>query len=73
MEHTTQTIALRPYKLKELINIYGVSRRTLLGWISKYQDEIGERTGHYYTIAQVKIIFERLSVPSDMITKNTPD
>ena len=54
---------VRPYKLKELINLYGVSRRTLLKWLKYYENEIGVRDGHYYNITQVRKISQYLSLP----------
>lgn len=63
----TNTIKIRPYKLKELFHIYGVSRRTFLKWIKPFEKEIGKRDGHYYKVPQVKIIFEKLSLPADAV------
>ena len=56
-------IHLKPYKLTELCAIYEVSKPTLRKWISELK-ELGKRNGHYYSIAQVKIIFDNLLLPS---------
>ena len=54
---------IRAYSLKELAIIYGISRKTFKRWIIPFFDEIGERQGRYYNVAQVKIIFNKLGVP----------
>jgi hypothetical protein len=59
-----QVIEIKRYKLRELAAIYKVSRKTFRGWLDKFRDELGEREGHYYSIAQVKLIFEKLELPS---------
>lgn len=59
-------IQLRPYKLAELSGIYGVSKPTLRKWIAELK-ELGKRIGHFYSIPQVKIIFENLLLPSFIV------
>jgi transposase len=54
---------IRPYTLKELASLYHVSKETFRGWLSKFKDEIGERDGRIYSIAQVEIIAKRLGWP----------
>lgn len=60
----TKVIEIKPYTLQELANLYGVSKPTFRKWIKPFEKEIGKRNGHYYTIAQVRIIFDKLSLPS---------
>jgi uncharacterized protein YjcR len=60
---TTNENLIKPYGMKELADIYGVSTITLRTWILRHQDAIGDRMGKYYTTLQVKIIFERLGEP----------
>lgn len=57
-------ISLRPYNLKELAALYGISRRTLLKWLRPFEQIIGKRIGYYYTIPQVRAIFDCLDFPS---------
>lgn len=57
-------IALRPYNTKELAALYGVCTKTFRRWIKPFKQELGPRMGSYYSIAQVKIIFARLLLPS---------
>jgi hypothetical protein len=55
---------IKPYKLKELADLYFVSKQTFIKWLAPFKDRIGERKGHFYTVEQVKIIFTCLGVPS---------
>jgi hypothetical protein len=56
-------IELRPYNLKELAHLYKVDNRTFKKWVSLFKDKLGERQGNFYTIPQVKIIFQHLGLP----------
>ncbi|HSY76629.1 MAG TPA: MerR family transcriptional regulator [Bacteroidia bacterium] len=57
-------IALKPYTLKELSELYGVDWRTLKSWLQPFLAEIGEKKGRYYQIPQVRVIFKKLDLPS---------
>ncbi len=57
-------IQVRPYTLKELSGLYGVTKPTIRKWIEPFKELIGERTGNYYNITQVRIIFEKLWYPA---------
>lgn len=61
---TNNTIQLKAYSTGELAKLYGVSWRTLKKWIAPFEAEIGERRGRFYTITQVRIIFDKLSLPA---------
>ncbi len=54
---------LRAYTPKEMRNLYGVSSHIFKKWIEDFQDDIGELKANSYTIAQVKIITDKLGVP----------
>jgi hypothetical protein len=58
---------LRAYRPSQLCSMYEVSRKTFLKWVTPFQNEIGERNGHFYTINQVQIIIEKLGIPGKMI------
>jgi hypothetical protein len=60
MEHA---IPLRAYSYKELTALYGVSQRTLKTWLAPFTAEIGEKHSRYFTVRQVRIIFNRLGLP----------
>jgi transposase len=60
-------IQLKPYTVLELAKLYGVSDRTMKKWIKPFEKEIGKKIGYFYTIAQVKIIFEKLGMPGEFI------
>lgn len=57
-------VPLKPYTLKELAQLYKVDKRTLLRWVKELKQDLGKRKGYYYSIAQVKIIFSELLLPS---------
>jgi transposase-like protein len=60
---------IKAYSTKELAGIYGVCDKTFKKWIKPFQQEIGQRQGRYYNVAQVTIIFSKLGVPSKIIQK----
>ncbi|HEV8283830.1 MAG TPA: hypothetical protein VGQ09_05955 [Chitinophagaceae bacterium] len=60
------TIQLRPYSMAELARLYCVCDRTFKKWIAPFAEEIGLKPGRYYTISQVKIIFEKLGLPGEI-------
>lgn len=64
-EHTV--IQLKAYSPGELANLYEVNIRTLNRWLEPHQQEIGERRGRYYTVAQVETIFTKLGYPISML------
>ena len=57
---------VKPYTQTELAIIYGVCRKTIKRWIEELKDETGPKKGRYYSIKQVKIIFENLNIPYTM-------
>jgi hypothetical protein len=63
-KNENSTVAIRPYKLKELAAMYGVDRKTFRKWLTPFLEKIGNREGHFYTISQVKIILEAIGYPS---------
>jgi hypothetical protein len=57
---------IKPYSVKDLAGIYGVCDKTFKKWLRPFITAIGEKNGRYYSVAQVKIIFEKLGVPCRM-------
>ncbi len=47
----------------ELSRIYGVDFRTFKKWIVPFQESVGIRNGRYYSVAQVRKIFDFLGTP----------
>jgi hypothetical protein len=66
MKKKPNTIEIKPYNIKELCSIYGVSYRTMVLWIEAHKEAVGEKVGRYYTALQVEIIFEKLGLPSQV-------
>jgi len=61
---TTNKNEIRHYSTRELSAFYGVCDKTLLKWMKPFASDIGPKQGRYYTVAQVKIIFEKLGAPA---------
>jgi hypothetical protein len=66
MEYINEMIELKAYSTKELSVIYGVCDKTMHKWMKPFHEEIGKKVGRYYTVAQVRVIFERLGMPGVM-------
>ena len=63
-------IEIRPYKNKELRSMYGMDENPK-AWkrlLDQHKEAIGERKGQFYTIHQVKIIFQKCGVPGMFLT-----
>ena len=67
--HKTNSIMsaseIKPQTTKELAQAYGVSNRTMIKWLTPFQDRIGQRMGHTYTPKQVSVIYEALGLPTN--------
>lgn len=67
MERTNDTqIKLKAYSITELARIYEVDPRTLKKWLKPFEEQIGEKQGRYFQIPQVKIIFKKLDLPTNI-------
>ncbi len=54
---------IKPYTHKELSGLYGVCKQTFTKWLMPFQEKIGNRQGNFYSVEQVKIIFDSLGIP----------
>lgn len=63
MEQPIKLVPIKCYTHQDLMNHYGVSWPTLLKWIKPFEKLLGEKVGHFYTVKQVRIIFEKLGHP----------
>jgi hypothetical protein len=61
--NTASVNTVKAYTTTELAALYQVSTKTFRTWLKQYAKEIGERESRYFTVLQVKIIFERLGEP----------
>lgn len=55
-------VQIQPYTAMQLAQLYGISKKTMYGWIKRVPD-LGERMGKILTIAQVKKIFSHIGTP----------
>lgn len=60
---TTNEHLIRPYTVKELAALYGVSTKTLRTWMAPHKEAVGARVSRYFTALQIQIIFDRLGLP----------
>ena len=63
MKNDIEVVDIQPYSVKDFARIYKVSRKTVRRWIKPFENDVGERNGHYYNVCQVKTIFEKLGLP----------
>lgn len=68
MDTPSLSFSIQPYSSKRLAEFYGVHRNTFHRWLEPFKGEIGPKRGYYYTIAQVRIIVERLGLPGCVLT-----
>ncbi|HEY3404415.1 MAG TPA: hypothetical protein VGK59_13585, partial [Ohtaekwangia sp.] len=62
-----ETFVLRALTHKQLAQMYDVSWLTFQKWIKKEEQEVGQKTGHFYHIHQVKKIFKLFGLPKQLI------
>lgn len=58
----------KPYSLKELAGLYEVKCPVFKTWLKPFRNEIGVKQGWYFNPKQVRLIFEKLGVPSRIVT-----
>ena len=63
MNEVLYVTEIKAYSPAELADIYKVSKCTLNRWLKPHKEKIGKREGLYYTVKQVRSIFEALGLP----------
>ena len=63
MKETNLLSVVKPSTTKELTEVYACSAKTFRKWLEPHRAAIGARQGRYWTVAQVKMILEKLGVP----------
>ncbi len=58
---------IKPYSKKELASFYEVSPRCFTTMLNPFKDKIGKKTGRYFNVNQVEIIFSSLGFPSKLL------
>lgn len=66
MEETKKTIELRPYSMKEIYNLYGISWYVFKTLLKEFEQELGPLNGKYYTVNQVQLIFKKIGIPKNL-------
>jgi hypothetical protein len=65
MSTTKRIVEIRSYSIGELSKLYEQSVKTMNRWLRPHNDIIGKREGRYYTVKQIKKIFELIGLPKD--------
>ena len=63
MKSPEGTVELKAYTTKEIAALYGISTKTFRTWMLPHQCTIGAKTGRYFTVLQVRLIFDKLGLP----------
>jgi hypothetical protein len=58
-----QPLATKPYMPGELAKYYQVSEKTFRCWLTAFTEKLGKRSGRYFNIKQVELIFQELGTP----------
>lgn len=65
-KHEPHDKEIRPYSAGELVDLYGISHRTLRNWLLPFMKEIGTKRGRFFNVKQIEIIFAKLGFPKDI-------
>ena len=65
MSTTKRIVEIKSYSIGELSKLYEMSVKTMNRWLKPHNDIIGKREGRYYTVKQVKQIFDLIGLPKD--------
>lgn len=58
---------IRPYRLKDLAEVYNVCGRTVRRWINKLIPEIGPKHSKYFTVNEVVKIVNAIGLPQKKV------
>jgi hypothetical protein len=62
-------LLIKPYRLKDLAEIYGVCNRTMKKWIAGAAPEAKRNRSQFFPIPAVAVIIEALGLPQRIETK----
>jgi hypothetical protein len=60
-------VDIKPCRIIDLANFYGMNRDTMREHIRHMKNEVGERCGQFFTIAQVRKIIGELGIPRKVV------
>lgn len=60
-------LIVRPYRLKDLAAIYGVSNHTMRKWIQGHAPEQASKERKFYSVVQVRAILDALGHPHKLM------
>ncbi|TXJ28247.1 MAG: hypothetical protein E6Q24_05560 [Chitinophagaceae bacterium] len=56
-------LIIKPYRIKELTEIFDVNYRTFKRWVSNIEKEMGKPNGQYYSVSQVEYMIAQFGLP----------
>jgi hypothetical protein len=62
-------LLIKPYRLKDLAEIYGVCNRTMKKWITNAAPQVVKNRSQFYSIISVNMIINALGLPQRIETK----
>ena len=62
-----KSIKVQPYQVCELSVIYKISYPTMKKWLDSIEKSLGGRIGRYYSVKQVKMIFDHFGIPFNYV------
>jgi hypothetical protein len=65
-EKRKRCVVIKAYTLKQLADIYCVTKYIMRQLIKRNKKVIGEREGYYYQTQQVEVIFKTIQLPSNV-------
>jgi hypothetical protein len=54
---------IRPYTKKDLAVLYELSPRAFYTMFKPHEETVGKKSGRYYSVLQVEMIFSKLGLP----------
>lgn len=66
----TKAFDIKPYSAVQLADMYGVSEYIMRKWLRAIRNELGRKTGWYYSIQQVEIIISIYGTPGKTVNEN---
>jgi uncharacterized protein YjcR len=66
MNQDNGTAYIQAYTVKQLAEFFGVSEKIFKGWIRDIKEQVGVKSGHYYNLRQVEVIFNHMGIPAKL-------
>jgi hypothetical protein len=64
----TTKVEIKPYCKKDLAYLYEMSPRCFRTLLLPFEERVGKKSGRYYSVKQVEIIFNCIGLPPCMLS-----